>query len=612
MCMVSNWELIMKRLVLSLAILLVLAVVGGAIPNPSAVYCTQLGYQYEVRDTADGQEGYCIFPDGTECSAWQYYCKCQPEGTGCWPGDLNCDRPCKELPCKEAGEDVLVSQCCEGLSEIPPAVIYDDDCNTVGLPGALNICSDCGNGICESWESKCNCPQDCGCADAGEEISPKHYDQGLRCCAGLTMIHTSRYFYPCYPHGEGVCDANGCSIPPPTSDEDPWWQCTPCGNGICESECGENRCNCEEDCECSDIDEDNVCDWADNCPDDYNPDQEDRDDDGLGNVCDSCQCSGDENGDGQVDLQDLAAIATILLDAGPPFIVPCEYEQDGVYVATDKDIYKKWIIPNTSVSEIESGSINIHNKYDKYIYYLAGCAVDDFALYKKADGEWIRQQMELSGCLAMPWPVCIGPDAIVSIPTPNRYMDTGEYKVVFTFSFSAGRWSIDPEFAFDVESNAFVVVEEIRSLDEFIQRCGDFSNFDCYYKLLDPIVERDLEMAVEICKSTRSAHIRSCWEKVIPHIVFDDMERAIELCRINNNPTRGDITTRVCWTTLVFPELVKTDIDLAEQLCTELKLSGECSFCLAQLADLVKDIDRQRAEEICSRVAPRDEWRCKL
>ena len=319
---------------------------------------------------------------------------------------------------------------------------------------------------------------------------------------------------------------------------------------------------------------------------------------------------GDLNGDGQVDLEDLQAIAVILLDAGVPFIAPCEYEQDGVYVATDKDIYKKWFIPNTSVSEIESGIINIHNKYDKHIYYLAGCAVDDFGLYKKADGEWIRQQMEPLGCRAMPSPVGIGPNAIVSIPTPNRYMDTGEYKVVFTFSFSAGGWSIDPEFAFDVESNEFVVVEEIQSLDEFIQRCGNLSNSYCYYSLLDLIVERDLEMAVEICKAASSGRIGSCWEKVIPHIVFDDMERAIELCRINNNPTGGDIATRVCWTTLVFPELVNTDIDLAEQLCAE--LSERSSFCLAQLADLVKDIDRQRAEEICSRVALRDEWRCKL
>ena len=37
-----------------------------------------------------------------------------------------------------------------------------------------------------------------------------------------------------------------------------------------------------------------------------------------------CSCPGDRNADGKVDLEDLAAIATILLDAGAPFIVPCE------------------------------------------------------------------------------------------------------------------------------------------------------------------------------------------------------------------------------------------------------------------------------------------------
>jgi len=33
---------------------------------------------------------------------------------------------------------------------------------------------------------------------------------------------------------------------------------------------------------------------------------------------------GNLNGDGQIDLEDLQAVAAILLDAGSPFIVPCE------------------------------------------------------------------------------------------------------------------------------------------------------------------------------------------------------------------------------------------------------------------------------------------------
>ena len=34
-----------------------------------------------------------------------------------------------------------------------------------------------------------------------------------------------------------------------------------------------------------------------------------------------CPCPGNLNGDGQVDLEDLQALAGILLDAGSPFVV---------------------------------------------------------------------------------------------------------------------------------------------------------------------------------------------------------------------------------------------------------------------------------------------------
>jgi hypothetical protein len=87
------------------------------------------------------------------------------------------------------------------------------------------------------------------CVSFGEEISPKEYEQGVRCCSGSKRIQTSRYVYPCDTPVELACDESGCRIPPPTSDETPWWQCTPCSNGVCETEYGENACNCPEDCE---------------------------------------------------------------------------------------------------------------------------------------------------------------------------------------------------------------------------------------------------------------------------------------------------------------------------------------------------------------------------
>ncbi|OYT54039.1 MAG: hypothetical protein B6U72_03990 [Candidatus Altiarchaeales archaeon ex4484_2] len=146
----------------------------------------------------------------------------------------------------------MAAECCEGLEAITYSGYFDENCGRVPLAGApAGICSRCGNGVCDQWETKCNCPGDCieeGCVEVGEEISPKEYSQGVRCCSRLKRINTGRYFFPCNTPGEYACDENGCSIPPPTSDEVPWWQCTPCGNKICESEYGENGCNCPGDC----------------------------------------------------------------------------------------------------------------------------------------------------------------------------------------------------------------------------------------------------------------------------------------------------------------------------------------------------------------------------
>ncbi|MHC4657096.1 MAG: DUF333 domain-containing protein [Planctomycetota bacterium] len=152
----------MKKWILPTVLLFVVTGVAGAIPNPSAVYCILQGYKYEIRTDEQGiKYGFCVFPDGSECGAWDYYCKCERNGIGCWPGNFSCDWPCKEMRCKEEGESVLVSKCCEGLDEIYPAHIFDANCNKLELVGWLFLCSDCGNDICDSWESRCNCPEDC-------------------------------------------------------------------------------------------------------------------------------------------------------------------------------------------------------------------------------------------------------------------------------------------------------------------------------------------------------------------------------------------------------------------------------------------------------------------
>lgn len=43
--------------------------------NPASTYCAQKGYKLEIRDEADGEVGYCIFPDGNECEEWSFFRK---------------------------------------------------------------------------------------------------------------------------------------------------------------------------------------------------------------------------------------------------------------------------------------------------------------------------------------------------------------------------------------------------------------------------------------------------------------------------------------------------------------------------------------------------------
>jgi len=148
------------------ALVLFLAPQAQAIPNPSAVYCEEQGYELDTRTDDEGnQYGVCVFPDGSECDQWDYFCKCTEKKSVCSSSMIeegkNCKYPCKPQPCAKAGESSLVYECCEGLTQIPPARIYDDECNQTGMTGWTHICSDCGNGTCESWESECNCPKDC-------------------------------------------------------------------------------------------------------------------------------------------------------------------------------------------------------------------------------------------------------------------------------------------------------------------------------------------------------------------------------------------------------------------------------------------------------------------
>jgi len=62
------------------------------LPNPASKSCADQGYKVEIRTEAGGEVGYCIFPDGSECEEWAFYRgECVPGGAeaGVGTGMLN-------------------------------------------------------------------------------------------------------------------------------------------------------------------------------------------------------------------------------------------------------------------------------------------------------------------------------------------------------------------------------------------------------------------------------------------------------------------------------------------------------------------------------------------
>lgn len=63
------------------------------------------------------------------------------------------------IPLGEKGNGMENDVCCGNLKTIGVCSDLPDSCACISHGGF--ICSECGNNSCESWENKCNCPQDC-------------------------------------------------------------------------------------------------------------------------------------------------------------------------------------------------------------------------------------------------------------------------------------------------------------------------------------------------------------------------------------------------------------------------------------------------------------------
>ena len=85
------------------------------ISNPSAVYCVEQGYVYDIRtDTTGGQRGYCIFSDGSECEGWGFYRgECTVETA------LSCRNLCGDKTCQEVVCQAIGCPCPESINSCP-------------------------------------------------------------------------------------------------------------------------------------------------------------------------------------------------------------------------------------------------------------------------------------------------------------------------------------------------------------------------------------------------------------------------------------------------------------------------------------------------------------
>jgi len=102
-----------------------------------------------------------------------------------------------------------------------------------------------------------------------------------------------------------------------------------------------------------DADNDGIYNGMDNCPDDYNPEQEDVDEDGVGDACDPCNnyvfTGGDLNADLTLDIADVLILINILLDGNGP---QCQIESadmniDGLVNVLDVLVMVQYILNGT-------------------------------------------------------------------------------------------------------------------------------------------------------------------------------------------------------------------------------------------------------------------------
>jgi len=62
-----------NRLLIAVILTIFLGVTVSAIANPAAVYCEEMGYEFRIDKTAQGEQGICVVEDKYEFDAWDFF-----------------------------------------------------------------------------------------------------------------------------------------------------------------------------------------------------------------------------------------------------------------------------------------------------------------------------------------------------------------------------------------------------------------------------------------------------------------------------------------------------------------------------------------------------------
>ena len=139
--------------VVGVVFLLLLSVIpAGALMDPSAVYCTSLGYEFIIEMTPVGEWGYCILPSGEKVDSWKFL-----EGkTGA-----------ADSYCRKIGLQIKTvrdpERCIQFLTDECAVCILANgtEVEVTQLMGLSFAETTCGDGTCGMPENYTTCPQDC-------------------------------------------------------------------------------------------------------------------------------------------------------------------------------------------------------------------------------------------------------------------------------------------------------------------------------------------------------------------------------------------------------------------------------------------------------------------